>query len=100
MRAGRKELTLSSNRLPSSSTATPIEKLYICEQGAFALANHATSMASECTYQLSQLIPPALWATRGLGVVSIKLPLYLPSPRAFDPAELQVVQAYIVFSKP
>ena len=50
-----------------------------------------------------RLIPPALWARSGLGVVSIKsikLPLSLPSPRALDPSPLEVVRVYIVLSKP
>ena len=37
-------------------------------------------LASVCT-----CIPPALWASGGLEVVSIKLLLSLPSPRASDP---------------
>ena len=45
-------------------------------------------------------IPPALWASCGLEIVSIKLPLSLPSPQAFDPATLGVARAYITFSKP
>ena len=35
-----------------------------------------------------QKISPALWAAGGLGVVSIKLPLSLPSPRASNPEVL------------
>ena len=35
------------------------------------------------------LIPPALWATGGLGLLTGKLPLSLPSPRASDPAGLE-----------
>ena len=44
-------------------------------------------------------IPPTLWATGGLDVVSIKLPLSLPSPRASDPAPLEVPRANIAFAK-
>ena len=42
------------------------------------------------------------WAIlrRGFVVVSIKIPLSLPSPRASDPAGLEVARAYVVFSKP
>ena len=34
------------------------------------------------------IIPPALWATGGFGVVAIKSPLSLPSPRAPNPLPL------------
>ena len=44
-------------------------------------------------------IPPALWATGGLGIVTGKLPLSLPSPRALDPAGLEVARAHIAFTK-
>ena len=44
-------------------------------------------------------IPPAPWATDGLEVVATKLPLYLPSPRALDPARLEVALAHIAFAK-
>ena len=44
-------------------------------------------------------IPPALWATGGLGVVTGKLPLSLPPPRALDPAGLDHSRIYIAFSK-
>ena len=47
----------------------------------------------------SELIPPALWATGGLAVVNGKLPLSLPSPRASDPACLEVARVYIAFAK-
>ena len=48
-------------------------------------------------YQLttSFQVPPALWATGGLEVVSIKLPLFLPSPRASNPARPDRVRVYI-----
>ena len=41
-------------------------------------------------------IPPALWATGGLEILSIKLPLY----RASDPAPLEGSQLSILFSRP
>ena len=44
-------------------------------------------------------IPPDLWATGGLAVVTGKLPLSLPSPRALDPAGLDHSRVYITFSK-
>ena len=44
-------------------------------------------------------IPPAPWATGGLGVVTGKLPLTLPSPRALDPAGLDHSRVHIAFAK-
>ena len=40
------------------------------------------------TFKDHHYVPPALWATGGLAVVTSKLPLSLPSPRASDPAPL------------
>ena len=45
-------------------------------------------------------IRSALWATGGLEVVSIKLPLSLPSPRASNPAGLDRSRANIAFANP
>ena len=44
-------------------------------------------------------IPPAPWATGGLGVLTGKIPLSLPSPRALDPVGLEVARAHIGFAK-
>ena len=44
-------------------------------------------------------IPPVLWATDGLAVITGKLPLSLPSPRALDPAGLEVARGHIAFAK-
>ena len=49
--------------------------------------------------KLQNKIPPALWATGGLEVVSIKLPLSLLSPRGSEPVPLEVARAHIVFSR-
>ena len=46
-----------------------------------------------------RVIPPALWATGGLGIVTGKLPLSLPSPRALDPVGLDRSRVHITFSK-
>ena len=46
------------------------------------------------------IYPTSPLGDSGLEIVSIKSPLSLPSPRAFDPAGLGVVQVYIGFSKP
>ena len=63
-------------------------------RGAFCPSKHPTSMSS-----FRKNIPPALWATGGLEVVTGKLPLSLPSPRALDPARLDRSRVYITFSK-
>ena len=47
----------------------------------------------------TQYMPPALWATGGLEVVTGKLPLTLPSPRALDPGRLDRLRVYIGFSQ-
>ena len=47
-------------------------------------------------FVVSLIIPPALWATGGLAIVSIQLPLSLPSPRASDPAGLDDSRVYII----
>lgn len=44
-------------------------------------------------------IPPPFWAKGGLWIIYITLHHSLPSPRASDPAGLEVMRAYIVFSK-
>ena len=45
-------------------------------------------------------IPPPVWASGGLEVVPIKLPLSLPSPRASDPVGLDHSGGFITFAKP
>ena len=62
--------------------------------------NKIIEQTSLNNYKNDQNIPPALWATGGLAVMTNKLPLSLPSPRALDPAPLDHPRVYITFSLP